>query len=72
VLLSDRTPWNGLQAQHLGMDLPLEEQAWQDAVADMMSWDDHRWHQVQAACRSEHHSLVTSPELVQANLALFD
>jgi glycosyltransferase involved in cell wall biosynthesis len=72
VLLSDRTPWSGLRAQHLGMDLPLEEQAWQDAVTDMMCWDDQHWDRVQAACRSQHLALVSSPDLLQANLALFD
>jgi glycosyltransferase involved in cell wall biosynthesis len=72
VLLSDRTPWSGLQAQHLGMDLPLEKQAWQDAVTDMMSWDHKHWHHVQAACRSQHQALVSSPDLLQVNLALFD
>lgn len=72
VLLSDRTPWSGLQAQHLGMDLPLEKQAWQDAVTDMMSWDHKHWHHVQEACRSQHQALVSSPDLLQVNLALFD
>lgn len=72
VLLSDRTPWSGLQSQHLGMDLPLEEQAWQDAVTDMMCWDHKRWDHVQAACISQHQALVSSPDLLQANLALFD
>ena len=72
VLLSDRTTWSGLQSQHLGMDLPLEEQAWQDAVTDMMCWDHKRWDHVQAACRSQHQALVSSPDLLQANLALFD
>jgi glycosyltransferase involved in cell wall biosynthesis len=50
VLISDRTPWRGLEACGAGWDLPLERpDLFLRAIEDCTSWDESRWRVASAA-----------------------
>lgn len=72
VLLSDRTPWRGLEAEGLGWDLPLENvAAFRDAILAIRASDEkaftERSQRVYDAATTRRHD----PRLVDANRDLF-
>ena len=42
VLISDQTPWHGLEVDGCGWDVPLDDpETWRAHLAEVIAWDDH-------------------------------
>ena len=71
VLLSDRTPWKGLDALQVGEDLPLDRVQWKQAFERMLERDEAWWKDCHQACLDHHRALCEAEAMTQSNLALF-
>ena len=71
VLLSDRTPWKGLDALQVGEDLPLDRVQWKQAFERMLERDEAWWKDCYQACLDHHRALCEAEAMIQSNLALF-
>lgn len=72
VMLSDQTPWRKLTEQGLGWDLPLVEEEWTLAMQELVDLSEDLWKKRSERCVEKHHRVLTNPELIASNLALFD
>ena len=72
VLISDRTPWRGLEAYNVGWDWPLDESEWNAGLNAALSLNHAEWEAKSRAARGYFSDRVQSAEAEQANLALFD
>ena len=72
VMLSDQTPWRGLQEAGLGWDLPLDKEAWRRGLSEALAWDQASWENLSRACVDKHRGLVEDATLVEDNRALFE
>ena len=72
VLISDRTPWRGLEAQNVGWDWPLDESEWHTGLNTALTLNHAEWEAKSRAARAYFSEHVQSAEAERANLALFD
>lgn len=72
VLISDRTPWRGLEAQKVGWDWPLDEAAWHAGLNAALALSHEEWEAMSHAARAYFSDRVQSAESERANLALFE
>jgi glycosyltransferase involved in cell wall biosynthesis len=72
VLISDRTPWRGLEAYNVGWDWPLDESEWNAGLNAALTLNDAEWEAKSRAARGYFSERVQSAEAERANLALFD
>ena len=72
VLISDRTPWRGLEAHNVGWDWPLVESEWNVGLNAALALNHAEWEAMSRAARAFFSERVQSAEAEQANLALFD
>jgi glycosyltransferase involved in cell wall biosynthesis len=72
VLVSDRTPWRGLERLGAGWDLPLEDPAaWERALQAYCDMDDPTFQAMSVAARSAPGAFLDLDAIKRANLALF-
>ena len=71
VMLSDQTPWRGLEGLEIGWDLPLDLRKWTDAMNSLLDLSEEEWLKRSERCRKQHARVLANPELTQSNLALF-
>lgn len=72
VLISDRTPWRGLEAHKVGWDWPLDEAAWHAGLNAALALSHEEWEAMSHAARAYFLDRVQSVEAERANLALFE
>lgn len=72
VLISDRTPWRGLEAHQVGWDWPLDEAEWRAGLNAALALNHAEWEAMSRAARAFFSERVQSAEAEQANLALFE
>ena len=72
VLISDRTPWRGLEAHNVGWDWPLDESEWHAGLNEALTLNHAVWETKSLAARAYFSERVQSAEAEQANLALFE
>ena len=72
VLISDRTPWRGLEAHNVGWDWPLDESEWHTGLNTALTVNHAEWAAKSRAARAYFSEHVQSAEAERANLALFD
>ena len=72
VLISDRTPWRGLEAHNVGWDWPLDESEWHTGLNTALSLNHAEWEAMSRAARAYFSERVQSAEAERANLALFE
>ncbi|MGB1122412.1 MAG: glycosyltransferase [Flavobacteriales bacterium] len=72
VLISDRTPWRGLEAHNVGWDWPLDASEWNAGLNAALALNHAEWEAKSRAARAFFSQHVQSAEAEQANLALFD
>lgn len=72
VLVSDRTPWRGLEELGAGWDLPLEDPvAWEEALQECCDMDDATFETMSVAARSAPAMFLDLDAIKRANLVLF-
>jgi glycosyltransferase involved in cell wall biosynthesis len=71
VLLSDRTPWKGLEAAGAGWDWPLEERVWEEGLAQVLALEEAAWNRLSEASRAHFATAVRTPESLEANRRIF-
>lgn len=72
VLVSDQTPWTGLQNEGVGTVLPLGEPArFARAIEESADWDDTERHRIRLAARRYAQSIGHGSTAVEANRILF-
>ena len=72
VLISDRTPWRGLEAYNVGWDWPLDESEWNAGLNAALTLNHAEWEAKSRAARAYFSERVQSAEAERANLALFE
>ena len=72
VLISDRTPWRGLEAYNVGWDWPLDESEWNAGLNAALTLNHAEWEAKSRAARAYFSERVLSAEAERANLALFE
>ena len=72
VLISDRTPWRGLEAHNVGWDWPLDESEWYDGLNTALTLNHAEWEAMSRSARAYFSEHVQSAEAERANLALFE
>ena len=72
VLISDRTPWRGLEAHNVGWDWPLDESEWHTGLNTALTLNHAEWEAKSRAARAYFSERVQSAEAERANLALFE
>jgi glycosyltransferase involved in cell wall biosynthesis len=72
VIISDRTPWQGLEARGCGWALPLEEAPFARALRAAQALDDAAYRAMCAASFTLGQSIATDPAAVEANRRLFE
>jgi glycosyltransferase involved in cell wall biosynthesis len=72
VLISDRTPWRGLEAHNVGWDWPLDEAEWRAGLNAALGLNHAEWEAMSRAARAYFSERVQSAEAERANLALFE
>lgn len=72
ALIGDATPWRGLEARRAGWDRPLEPGLWLAALQQLAAMDQAEYDAWAHGARRHAVAFVTAPEVVEANLALFE
>ncbi|MEI6501492.1 MAG: glycosyltransferase, partial [Armatimonadota bacterium] len=71
VLISDRTPWRGLQAKGVGWDLPLEDpDGFTRVLQECVDMADARWQALSRAARALGEEAARDPEASEQNRRL--
>ncbi|MDA7742648.1 glycosyltransferase [Flavobacteriales bacterium] len=71
VLISDRTPWLGLQEKGIGWDWPLDEEAWKSGLSAAFGMEEGIWKVMSEKARDFFKSHVRNDAAEKANLELF-
>ena len=72
VLISDQTPWRGLEEQGAGWDMPLEDtEACRRVLQQCVDADNQWYSDVSARAITYADRCASDPEAVEANRALF-
>ncbi len=73
VLISDQTPWLGLQGKNIGWDLPLERQElWIEAMQKCVDMDQAAYSQLSQSTRQYAIDWLGAPEVEQATARILD
>jgi len=74
VLISDQTPWRGLEQQKgVGWDLPLESpQRFAEVIDQVAAWPEDKRATVAAACRAKAASILHDEDARQSNRRMFE
>lgn len=73
LVISDRTPWRGLQARGVGWDLPLEEEtAFQNALRRCVEMGDAEFSERSERARALGRATLADRDAVDASRRLFD
>jgi glycosyltransferase involved in cell wall biosynthesis len=73
VILSDRTPWNSLEAHGAGWSISLEDEArWRSTLASCVQMDAAVHEQMRRAARTHGAAQAHSGDAIEANRALFN
>jgi glycosyltransferase involved in cell wall biosynthesis len=73
VLLSDRTPWNNIEANGAGWILPLEQRArWAEVLQDCVGMDNSSHLEMRLKTRSTAQQFDVHGSAIQQNVALFE
>jgi len=73
VLLSDRTPWQSLEADGAGWILPLEQQRrWIEVLQRCVGMDDASHHVMRLHARAAARGYAQRESAIQQNIALFE
>jgi glycosyltransferase involved in cell wall biosynthesis len=71
VLISDRTPWRGLEGTGAGWDLPLDRPAeWLAALERCRTWDEASWSEWSARARRAGCEYARDADVLSTNLEL--
>lgn len=72
VLVSDQTPWRGLEQQQLGWDMSLDvPDGFVRALEVAAKFDDERWDQMRRCCRQFAKEQIKGDEALELNRHLF-
>jgi glycosyltransferase involved in cell wall biosynthesis len=72
LILSDQTPWQNLQAQGIGWDLPVASQdAFRAVIECCVAMDDHEYRSLSRAARRYAEDYLADPRGLDANRRLF-
>lgn len=72
LLISDRTPWRGLEAEHAGWDLPLDKpEAFTQAVERLCAMDQAEYDRWSQGAFERGHRYLADPSPIEASLKLF-
>jgi len=72
VLISDQTPWQGLEARGAGWNLPLDDPgAWEAVLQQCCDMTDREFQTMRIAAQATRNDFVDIPSITTANLALF-
>lgn len=72
VLISDRTPWRGLDALGVGWDLPLEEpERWREVLQRCVDMGEEEHRAMSERAMEYARKKIEDPEAVEANRRLF-
>ncbi|MFT3745248.1 MAG: glycosyltransferase family 4 protein [Pyrinomonadaceae bacterium] len=70
-IISDRTPWRGLQEKGIGWDLPLEKPLeWTRAIQQAVSMDNDEYQRMSTAARQFAVDWLSDPQIEQSNIAM--
>lgn len=73
VLISDQTPWRGLEQQGVGWDLPLESaERFAEVIDQVAAWPQEKRRSVAKACREKAGLLLNDDGARQANRSMFE
>ena len=73
LLISDRTPWLGLQQKGIGWDIPLEDpEAWEAALQECVDMGAERFSEMSLTSRAFVTDWLSSPELDADTEAVLD
>ena len=62
VLISDRTPWRGLEAHNVGWDWPLDESEWHTGLNTALTLNHAEWEAKSRAARHIFRSAFKAPK----------
>jgi len=71
VIISDQTPWRELKASKSGMDLPIEQSAFVQAIETAVKWNDEEYRLWSRGARNTAKKYITNSNLKEKYLALF-
>lgn len=72
VLISDQTPWRGLEQEGVGWDLPLASaERFAEVIDQVAAWPLEKRQSVAKACREKAGSILNDDDVRQANLSMF-
>lgn len=72
VIVSDRTPWNGLEQKNVGWDLPLDDsRLWQRVLQDCVDMDAETYGKMSDASIEFMRNWLRSPKILDENIQLF-
>jgi glycosyltransferase involved in cell wall biosynthesis len=71
VLLSDCTPWKGLESLGIGWDWPLDEATWVEGLARAIALDDATWGSRSTQAMRYFEDVVRHPQLLELNRRIF-
>lgn len=73
VLISDQTPWRGLQQLNLGWDLPLSSaEPFARVLEDVAAWPGEKRRDVAGICRAKAMAILDDRDAVDANRRMFN
>lgn len=72
VLISDRTPWRGLEALGVGWDWPLEEAAWRQGLQRALQLEAACWQALSDRARRFYATDVHNEEMREATRRVFE
>lgn len=73
VLISDQTPWRGLEQKGVGWDLPLESaERFAEVIDQVAVWPEEKRLSVAKACREKADLLLNDDGARQANRSMFE
>lgn len=71
VIISDRTPWRGLEAAGVGWDLPLTTDAFVPILRRACAMDEGEYRRLCESAQGYGAALAAAPQVIRANEALF-
>lgn len=72
VIVSDRTPWNGLDRKNVGWDLPLNEPgSWHRVLQDCVDMNSETYQNMSKASVQFVRSWLNSAKIIDDNIAMF-
>lgn len=73
LVISDQTPWRGLNEKGIGWDLPLERpDEWSNAIQSAISMDNEEYQQMSGTARKFAVKWLSDPEIERSNIAMLN